>query len=164
MTPMSTQWSPYSGVMHALSLTLALLLGSACADEHASVSVTEYAQRIEVAQLDSSLPSRTLNEWLHDGPARGVEVRWRQTECDLKHVGDEPATGWPLCAAFMFEQGGVSVRASIVVGTIHEGIKGQPKLDMASISTEELARNGRGDVADRLSEIPQLITKYRKPR
>ena len=148
--------------MHLLSWTLVLFLAGACSDGNVGhASVTEYAGRIDVAQLDSSLPSQPLDAWLRDDPARGVEVRWRQTECGLKHVGDEPAEGWPLCADFMFEQSGVSVRASIVVGTIRDGIKGQPKFTKAWIRTAELARNGRGDVTNRLSEIPQLIAKYR---
>lgn len=152
--------------MHILSFTLALLLAGACSDGRIGhASVTEYARRIDVARLDSSLASQPLDEWLRHDAARGVEVRWRQTECGLKHVGAEPAEGWPLCADFMFEQSGVSVRASIVVGTIRDGVKGQPKFIKAWIRTAELARNGRGDVADRLSEIPQLIAKYRdEPR
>jgi hypothetical protein len=148
--------------MHLLPLALVFILAGACSDDHVGdASVTEYAQRIDVAQLDSSLSSQSLDEWLRADPASGVEVRWRQTECGLKHVGDEPAEGWPLCADFIFEQSGVSVRASIVVGTIRDGIKGQPKFTKAWIRTAELARNGRGDVANHLSEIPQLIAKYR---
>jgi hypothetical protein len=152
--------------MHVLFLTLALFFAGACSDGQVGhASVTDYAQRIDVAQLDASLPSQPLDQWLRDDPARGVEVRWRQTECGLKHVGAEPTEGWPLCADFMFEQSRVSVRASIVVGTVRDGIKGQPKFTKAWIRTAELARSGRGDVADRLSEIPRLIAKYRdEPR
>jgi hypothetical protein len=93
-----------------------------------------------VDRLDSTLPSRRLDDWLLDGPARGQEIRWRRTECGLKQVGDQPPGGYPLCVDFIFEQSGVSVWGSIVAGTIAEGIQGSPRFMNARIQTAELSR------------------------
>jgi hypothetical protein len=84
------------------------------------------------------------------------------TDCGIKQEGEsDRMREYPLWVDFIFMQSDVSVWATIAVGTLRNGIESKPRFERALIETAELARNGRSDSAERLSQLPALIAKHR---
>jgi hypothetical protein len=144
-----------------MALLLLSLSSPACAERE--MDAVEYAKSIDVAELDSSLSSRPLADWLRAGPAKGSEVRWRSSDCGIKPGRSEPPDGYPVCVDFLFEvPDHVSVWGMLQVGTLRNGLTGKPQFRDALLDTPELNSKGKGRRVTKLSELPALVGGYRK--
>ena len=92
----------------------------------------DYARNLNVHQLDLTLPSMRLEDWLRSGPAGIEKLNWRTSPtCDLKDplpLSTDP-DDWATCVKFVFAYKGVSespayVEGLITVGTVRKGISG----------------------------------------
>ena len=120
--------------------------------------VVAYAKKIDVAKLDPTLKSQSLEDWLRLGPARVEKLEWRMSDCDLTPDFTEPAAGYPLCAKLVYQRSRVSGWIIITVGTKRNGIVGQPRFEYAVISMRT-ERGVRFENAQKLSELPAVISK-----
>jgi hypothetical protein len=123
--------------------------------------VIQYAKALDVAILDASVPSQRLDEWLLRGPSQATTVRWRTSDCDLKHEAGTAADRRPLCVKFTFISGNVSGWGLITVGTAGKGITGKPRFEHAVVTTPDLARRGQHETVTVLSQLPHSITKHK---
>ncbi len=116
--------------------------------------VLRYAKSIDVAKLDSTLPSQPLEEWLLRGPARIDEVTWRiSLDCDLKDPQPDAEGNLPLCVRIAFRRGNITGLGLLRVGTRKSGIKGQPAFQYP---LGVLFPFSVGDY-DKLSELPRYL-------
>lgn len=140
---------------------LLILLAVAATDCRGSTddaALFNYAKRLNVATLDSALPSQPLGEWLVSGPPRLTKVEWDRG-CDIKREGSEPRGGWPLCVRVQLRRGELWGRAIITVGTVRSGIHGKPRLEYLFMTSGRLARRGQFWTIKRLSEFPRLLAE-----
>jgi hypothetical protein len=118
-----------SCVIITLLLGVPSLIGKPAYDEKKLVS---HAKALDVAKLDSALPSQPLDTWLRLGPAKGAVVKWRASDCGKKAVEGEPAEGYTVCVEFLFSRADISVLGKITVGTTRKGIAGRLALIVPS--------------------------------
>lgn len=123
--------------------------------------VIQYAKTLDVALLDASVPSQGLEVWLRRGPSQATTVRWRISDCDLKHEAGTSTDRQPLCVKFTFISGDVSGWGMITVGTARKGITGKPRFEYAVVTTPELSRKGAHETVVVLSELPRSIAKHK---
>jgi hypothetical protein len=112
-------------------------LDAASATLKAEKEEIDYTRNLDVHQLDPTLPSMRLEDWLRSGPAGIEKVNWRPSPtCDLKDP--EPLStdknDWATCVKFLFAYRGVSesaayVEGMITVGTVRKGITGPPRFE-----------------------------------
>jgi hypothetical protein len=115
--------------------------------------VLRYAKSVDVAKLDSTLPSQPLEEWLLRGPARIDELYWRVSlDCDLKDPKPDAGGDLPLCVKVGFRRGNTTGFGLLTVGTRKSGIKGQPALQYLDV----VFPFSVGDY-DKLSEFPRYL-------
>jgi len=115
--------------------------------------VLQYAKSIDVSNLDSTLPSQPLEEWLLRGPARIDELNWRiSLDCDLKDPKPDVEGDLPLCVKVGFRRGKITGFGVLTVGTRKAGIKGQPLFQYLDVLSPPPVGN-----YDRLSEFPRYL-------
>jgi hypothetical protein len=120
--------------------------------------VVDYAKAIDVTQLDSSLPSQSLDEWLRLGPPRLEVLQWGNDNCELKPDYPAPPEGYPVCARIAFRRGRVGGWMLVRVGTTRDGIVEPPRFLRGTIAVK--SSNGiEYDKTEKLSELPALIEK-----
>jgi hypothetical protein len=133
---------------------IAEALQGECSDDESTV--IRHARAIDVAELDSTLPSQPLETWLND-VARVERIAWRMSEdCDVKRQNvPEPPEGWPLCVGFGFRRGDVLVGSGLLtVGTLRGGISGSPKLQFVAAHRKD---GGRSQAVRTLSALPSML-------
>lgn len=123
------------------------------AHDKAEKNEVAYVKAIDVTTLDPSLPSQSLESWLHAGPPHVDLARWQLDEtCDLKPDSDDD---YPRCVRIGFERGGQSGWILILIGTLKKGIIGPPQLyEPIGVFQEPFVNTG---VAERLSGLPDLL-------
>jgi hypothetical protein len=120
--------------------------------------VIDYAKAIDVIRLDSSLPSRSLDEWLRLGPPRLEALQWSNDNCELKPDYPAPPEGFPLCARIAFRRGQVGGWMLVRVGTTRDGIVEPPRFLRGTVAVK--SSNGiEYDKTEKLSDLPALIEK-----
>lgn len=138
-----------------------LMLAAPCRSEtlaYDEAEVLAYAKAIDVAELDQTLPSRPLAEWLHRGPSHIEKLQWRISSCDLKPDYPEPPAGYPLCVDFVYQVGDVAGWGIVNVGTTRRGIVKPPRFERALVSTR--SSDGMRTVStEKLSDLPRVISK-----
>lgn len=138
-----------------------LTLAAPCRSELPVVdepSVVDYAKAIDVTQLDSSLPSLSLDEWLRLGPPHLEMLQWRKDNCELKPDYPAPPEGYPVCARIGFRRGRVGGWMLVRVGTTREGIVEPPRFLRGTVAVKS-SDGVEYDKAEKLSELPALIEK-----
>ena len=121
---------------------------------HAENETVGYAKSLDVTTLDPTLSSQRLDKWLRVGPAHLKEVRWRQSDCDLKPDTSNPNYDAPLCVNVMFKRDTAGGNLLISVGTTRKGISGPPQL--IRILVGKVGELG-GAYSERLSDLPRLL-------
>ena len=121
--------------------------------DKAEKDAVAYVKAIDVKTLDPSLPSQSLEDWLHSGPPHIDTLSWMLYDtCDL-HPDLEH--DYPRCVRIEFRRGGHSGYLLILIGTLHKGIIGPPQLHEPIGVWEEGFANIGG--AERLSGLPNLL-------
>jgi len=105
----------------------ATALSAAQVQSYTDDAVLHYAKSVDVAKLDSTLPSQRLEDWLVSGPARIDELNWYVSrDCDLKDPEPDADGDLPLCVKLGFRRGNVTGFGVLRVGTLKHGMSGQP--------------------------------------
>jgi hypothetical protein len=142
-------------LLTACFAVLIALISSAPAQEQSYTEdeLVRYAKSIDVAKLDSTLPSQPLEEWLRRGPARIDELNWRiSLDCDLKDQKPDAEGDLPLCVKVGFRRGSIAGFGVLTVGTRKLGIKGPPVFEYLDVLSPSPVEN-----YDRLSEFPRYL-------
>jgi hypothetical protein len=130
------------------------LLKKASSLPKADRAVLNYARALDVHELDPTLPSQRLDEWLRLSPARIDYVEWRLSpNCDRKPVDLKPTDEWPVCVQVVFLRNGVGGWAMVRVGTGNKPISGLPRVDYFTMMADP-------PIAHRpktLSELPKAL-------
>src|SRR5216683_658487 len=115
--------------------------------------VLRYAKSIDVAKLDSTLPSQPLEKWLLHGPAQIDELNWWVSrDCDLKDLKPDAKGDLPICVKIGFRRGNITGFGLLTVGTRKSGINGQPALQYLDV----LSPSSVGDY-EKLSQFPHYL-------
>jgi len=115
--------------------------------------VLQYAKSVDIAKLDSTLPSQPLEEWLLHGPARIDELNWQiSRDCDLQDPQPDAEGDLPLCVKVGFRRGNITGFGVLTVGTRKSGIKGQPMFQYLDVLSPTPVGN-----YDKLSEFPHYL-------
>lgn len=119
--------------------------------------VIEYAKSLNVSELDDSLPSQRLDDWLRSGDLGANDLSWRvDRDCDLKpSPGDADR---PTCASFGFSRDDVSVGAMITVSQHSKGLSGKPHFKHATLVRMPIGADRRRFVKE-LSDLPAAIAE-----
>jgi hypothetical protein len=167
---------PIGTYMGSLRLSdLPSVLNEASAFPKADKKKLEYARNLDVHQLDPTLRSMRLEDWLRSGPAGIENLNWRTSPtCDLK---DPPPLStdkddWATCVKFIFGYRGASkspayVEGLITVGTVRKGITGPPRFEYFGIMDNDFFqrnpswepdfdRNKLSDLFRALSDLSRL--------
>ena len=119
--------------------------------------VIAYAKRLDVSQLDPSLPKRPLQQWVKAVGAPAKSTEWRMSDCDLKPDPPEPPEGRPLCVEFVVGiTNNSGIWGHIVVGTDRKGITGQPRFMGMTLS---IKRGEEFESSEKLSDLPRLTSR-----
>lgn len=129
---------PIGAYMGSVRLSdLPSVLNEASAFPKADKEKLDYVRNLNVHQLDLTLPSMRLEDWLRSGPAGIEKLNWQTSPtCDLKEP--EPLwadkNDWATCVKFIFGYRGASkssayVYGMITVGTVRQGITGPPRFE-----------------------------------
>ena len=121
-----------------------------------SDAILAYAKALDVAQLDPSLASGRLEDWLRSGPARGADVEWHIAPDCPRASGASVVTGSRLCVAFSFKRPGVVAWGVVAVGTVESGVVGSPRFEYATAGSEGGSDPRR---VSRLSEFPRVVSE-----
>jgi hypothetical protein len=125
-----------------------------------------FAKALDVHQLDPSLPSQRLEEWLKTGSPHGEAIKWRALQCNIKE-GPDGATRTSesrLCAVVWFQRG--NARATIRVASTGKDGSGPPRVEFIGVRDKDdgLLRPWPADGnmekapdSDRLSDLPRLL-------
>jgi hypothetical protein len=123
-----------------------------------------FAKALDVHQLDPSLPSQHLEDWLKSGPLRVNHIEWSAGGCNIKE-GRDGATREPegrLCGSVWFQRG--NARADIRVSTVGNDNLGPPEVTYIAIRDKDdgllTPMSGNTDkVPDslHLSDLPRLL-------
>jgi len=112
-------------------LILFMVLGAAAfsaaqVQSYTDDAVLQYAKSIDVAELDSTLSSQRLEDWLLRGPARIDELNWYVSrDCDLKDPELDADGDLPLCVKVGFRRGNMTGFGVLRVGRLKRGVGGQ---------------------------------------
>ncbi|HEY3706849.1 MAG TPA: hypothetical protein VGL22_17430 [Terracidiphilus sp.] len=122
-----------------------------------------FAKEVDVHQLDPSLPSQRLEDWLNSTNLHVNHIGWAAHQCNIKE-GRDGATLNPkggLCAGVWFHRG--NARADIHVG---KSISDPPKVKYIGVRDKDegllMPLGGTGDPvsdSDRLSNLPRLLNE-----
>ena len=131
-----------------------------------------FAKAVDVHQLDPSLPSERLEEWLKTGSPHGEGIEWHALQCNIKEGsydkdGSYLVTRTPegrLCAMVWFQRG--NARATIRVASAGKDGSGQPRVEFIAVRDKDdglltpWPADGNRDEpsdSDRLSDLPRLL-------
>jgi hypothetical protein len=142
-------------------VVLLLTLPAPCKTGYSESAVLSYARHLDVAQLDRTLPTQGLEDWLKTGSAHVDKLVWEISNCDLRGNSEEHSSKRILCVKFAFGRGAVGGWAILTVGTVLKGIDGPAHFEYAQIATAP--PNARGRTTRRLSEIPLLLDEVAQP-
>jgi hypothetical protein len=130
----------------------------------ASQEEITFAKALDVHQLDLSLPSENLEDWLRADALHVDHVDWHPLGCNITEgrYGATPNPTGGLCAAVFVRRGNAFVE--IKVSNRGQGIPGAPRLDYMRVSDKDerllpYVVNDRDRVSDsnRLSDLPRLL-------
>jgi hypothetical protein len=125
-----------------------------------------FAKAIDVHQLDASLSSQHLEDWLGSVSLHARPIEWNGGGCNIKE-GRYGATREPaghLCASVWFQRG--NARARVSVSTLTKGSPGPPKVEYIGVSDKDdglltpVPADGNMErVSDtgHLSDLPRLL-------
>ncbi|WPD21777.1 MAG: hypothetical protein SD837_16400 [Candidatus Electrothrix scaldis] len=98
-------------------------------------SPEEYSKHIDVTELDATLPSTSLHDWLNGLAKASERVAWEFNDCG-EQTGSEADRGrdFPKCLEGIIESPSHEKALSIqvYVGTWQRGFVGKPKLGLIS--------------------------------
>jgi hypothetical protein len=115
--------------------------------------VIAYAKALDVHQLDPSLSSQPLDEWLRSGPSHVEHLEWELDEtCQIHPFGNGD---YPLCAMARLWRGARYGQLLVLLGTMKKGIIGPPRLYEA-VSVWESGFVDTG-FAEKLSDLPGIL-------
>lgn len=131
-----------------------------------------FAKALDVHQLDPSLPSQRLEDWLKSASLHLNHIEWDGLKCNIKEgqygkEGEYAVTRVPagcLCAIVRFQRG--NARASVNVSTLAKGNAGPPKVVSIGVEDKDdglltpMPTDGNMEKAPdsiRLSELPRLL-------
>jgi hypothetical protein len=122
-----------------------------------------FAKDVDVHQLDPSLPSQRMEDWLNSPSLHASHIGWDAHRCNIKE-GRDGATSNPeggLCAGVWFQRG--NARADIHVG---KSVSDPPKVKYIGVRDKDegllILLGGTGDPvsdSDRLSDLPRLLNE-----
>ena len=122
-----------------------------------------FAKDVDVHQLDPSLPSQRLEDWLNSASLHAKHVEWAAHRCNIKE-GRDGATPNPdggLCAGVWFQHG--NARADIHVG---KSISDPPRVKYIGVVDKDngilmplLGNQDPVSDSDRLSDLPRLLNE-----
>lgn len=147
------KWAVVSGVAVALSMMFVFHSNSLPQSRvsNADQQRLDYARNLDVHQLDPTLSSMKLEDWLRSGPTGIGKLNWRTSPtCDLK---DPPPLStdkddWATCVKFVFAYKGLSespayVEGIITVGTLRRGITGPPRFEYFAFMDNDFFHRNR---------------------
>lgn len=152
--------------MKSYSLLMLFLCAYSCSAQHSAAEkqaaaaydksekdAVVYVEAIDVKTLDPSLPSQSLEDWLHSGPPHTDSLKWMLDEtCDNKPDLD---TDYPRCVRIEFSRGGQGGYFLILIGTLKKGIIGPPRLyEGIGVQQEPFVQTGW---TERLSGLTHLL-------
>lgn len=118
-----------------------------------------YAKQLDVSRLDPTLPKRPLDQWMRESGAPAKGTRWDVSDgCSQQYTAETKADAL-LCVQFTIVHGNAGIRGMIQVGTMRDGVTGEPRsweLWFAARGWKNLERT-KG-----LSELPRLIAKLQQ--
>ena len=122
-----------------------------------------FAKAVDVHQLDPSLPSQRLEDWLNSAFLHVNHIEWHAHQCNIKE-GSDGATRNPqggLCAGVSFQRG--NARVDLFVG---KSISDPPKVKYIGVKDKDdgllIRLDGnkeRASDSDRLSDLPRLLNE-----
>jgi hypothetical protein len=131
-----------------------------------------FAKALDVHQLDPSLPSQRLEDWLKSASLHLNHIEWDGLKCNIKEgqygkegqylVTREPAGH--LCAIVRFQRG--NARARVGVSALLKGNAGPPQVTYIGVHDRDdgllapVPTDGNMEKApdsDRLSDLPRLL-------
>ena len=163
LTPfLSLQAVEEAANMRKLIAIFALLFSGLCGSQTPLPTEAEliaYTKRIDVATLDPTLPSQTLEEWLRVDPARVNVVAWRAgiNSCGDKPDPPEPTDGFEVCATILFRKNGVNGHIILTLGTFQKGIAESPRFKYAQIGAFPAI-----EYVYKLSDIPPALEELQQ--
>ena len=122
-----------------------------------------FAKDVDVHQLDPSLPSQRLEDWLNSASLHVNHIGWAAHQCNIKegHDGATPNPNGGLCAGVWFQHG--NARADIHVG---KSISDPPRVKYIGVVDKDngilMPLGGNQDPvsdSDRLSDLPRLLNE-----
>jgi hypothetical protein len=121
-----------------------------------------YAKQIDVRRLDPTLPKRPLDQWIRDSGAPPNATRWDVSDgCSQQYdVQTEPDA--LLCVQFTVVHGNAGIRGMIQVGTMRDGVTGEPRLLELWFGAGKQQEFKGFESAKNLSELPRLIKKLKQ--
>lgn len=119
--------------------------------------VVEYAKSLNASELDDSLPSLRLDDWLRSGDLGATDVSWKvDRHCNLKPSPED--TDSPTCASFGFSRNDVSVGGMIRVSQNSKRLDGKPYFENATVLRMPLGAERRRFVTE-LSDLPTAVAE-----
>jgi hypothetical protein len=143
-----------------IALIFVALVAPCCSEPPVSdeATVVDYARTVDVARLDSSLPSQSLDEWLRLGPPHLETLQWRKDSCELKPDYPAPPEGYPICPRIAFRRGRVGGWMLVRVGNTRDGIVEPPQFLRGTVAVKS-SDGVEYENAPKLSELQALIEK-----
>lgn len=118
-----------------------------------------YAKQLDVTRLDPTLPKQRLDRWMRENGAPGKDTRWDVSDgCSQQYTAETEADA-RLCVQFTIVHGNAGIRGMIQVGTMRDGVTGEPRLWELWFAARGLRNLER---TKSLSELPRLIAKLRQ--
>jgi hypothetical protein len=131
-----------------------------------------FAKALDVHQLDPTLPSQRLEDWLKSASLHLSHFEWNGLQCNIKEgqhgkEGEYAVTREPtgrLCAIVRFQRG--NARASVEVSTLVKGIAGPPKVVSIGVEDKDVGlltpmsadfNMEKAPDSIQLSELPHLL-------
>src|ERR1051325_4868454 len=125
--------------------------------------VVRYAKQIDVAVLDRSLSSQSLERWLASARLRLRGVQWSRGDCGLRPSEPSSKRDYPLCARIDFREPQAWGWISLKIGTVRTGIGGRPELQHCVVKSTGPPPLGAFHEVKKLSDLPAALDAARRP-
>lgn len=151
--------------MKRLTMILLLVISSAACvwaqkneNDARDAKLIRQVKQLPASQLDSALPSMSLEKWLRVEAGADAEFQWEVNDCgEQTGTAEDRGRDFPMCVevdARMKDQRTIVV--SVTVGTFKKGAFGKPAVFYAQLNTPHQTIDIR-----HLSDLPIALMKTR---
>lgn len=121
-----------------------------------------YAKQIDVSRLDPTLPKRPLAQWMRDNGVPTNATHWDLSDGCSQRYDVQTERDALLCVQFTIVHGNAGIRGLIRIGTMRDGVTGEPSLSELWVGTGKEHGFRDFESAKKLSELPRLIERLKR--